>query len=231
MTVSPTQAGTLDVPGYQKVQRVFFAAGIAGAPLTFLGYLICSPLLRGNGEAMLAANQAADPMMNQLHLVFGVATGFLLPVSFLAMAVLTARRTPWLATIGGILGLLGWLPWAPLMALEAATYDMAQMGGGAQFAALWDRFNGDGVMTFYLLFYVICHLVSAVLLGIAMNRARVIPAWSGWALILSSPVTIAAFPLHSLALFYFVCVLLIAGSIPAGVAMLRSGPVAGPADG
>jgi hypothetical protein len=30
------------------------------------------------------------------------------------------------------------------------TYDMAQLGSSPQFVALWDRFNGDAVMTVFL---------------------------------------------------------------------------------
>ena len=221
MTVPEAQPGPeTQMPAYQKVQHIFFAAGIGLAPLTFMLYFIFSPLLRGDGKAMIAANLAANPTTNQIHLVFGVATGFLLPVGFLGMALLAMKRSPWLATLGGILGLLGWIPWSPLIALEALTYDMAQMGGGAQFAALWDRFNSDGVMTFFLLFYIVCHLVSAVLLGIAMGRAQVIPVWSAWALALTSPLTILAFPTHSTIVFYTVCVLFFVGSIPAALVML-----------
>lgn len=228
MTLSNTlPRDNAQLPAYLKVQRIFLATGIGLAPFTLTLYQIFSPLLRGNGEAMIAANLAANPTTNQLHLVFGVATGFLLAVGFLGMSLLAMKHSPWLATFGGILGILGWIPWSPLIALEALTYDMAQMGGGTQFAALWDRFNSDGVMTFFLLFYIICHLTSAVLLGIALNRARVVPVWSGWALILTSPLTMLAFVMHSMVLIYVVIALLYAGSIPAALAMLKWNWLAG----
>jgi hypothetical protein len=209
------------VPSYVRAQRIFLAVGIGVAPFTLTLYQIFSPLLRGNGQAMIAANLAANPTTNQLHLVFGVTTGFLLVIGFLGMSLLAMKGAPWLATLGGMLGVLGWIPWSPLMGLEALTYDMAQMGGGDQFAALWDRFNVDGVMNFFLLFYIVCHLISAVLLGLALNQARVVPAWSGWALLLSSPVTIAAFVSHSMVLIYGAHACLYLGSIPAALAMLK----------
>jgi hypothetical protein len=209
------------LPLYRYVQNVFLAAGIGLAPVTLTLYATLAPFLRGNGSTAIAANLAANPLTNQLHLVFGVATGFLLPIGSLGMAVLTYKRAPWLATLGGILGLVGWLPWSPLMALEALTYDMAQMGGGPQFAALWDRFNADAVMTFYLLFYIVCHLISVVLLGLALWRAQVVPAWSAWALVLTSPLTIIAFPTRSSIVFDLVYVLFLLGSLPAAYAMLK----------
>lgn len=209
------------VPGYRRVQQIFLAAGMGLAPLTLIVYNVLSPLIRGDGAQMIAANLAVDATTNQLHLAFGVATGFLLPVGFLGLAALTMKRAPWLATIGGILGLLGWLPWLALIGQEALTYDMAQMGGGAQFAALWDRFNGDPVMTFYLLFYIICHLVSAVLLAIALGRTGVVPVWSAWALGLTTPLTMAAFPLHSIQILYGVFFLFSLGMMPPAFTMLR----------
>lgn len=216
MTASITRA----VPGYRRVQQTFLATGMGLAPLTLIVYSALSPLIRGDGTQMIAANLAADPTTNQLHLAFGVATGFLLPVGFLGLTVLTMRRAPWLATVGGILGLLGWLPWLALIGQEALTYDMAQMGGGPQLAALWDRFNADGVMSFYLLFYIVCHLLSTVLLAIALGRAKVVPVWSAWALGLTSPLTMVAFPLHNMRILYGVFVLFTLGMIPPAFAML-----------
>ena len=80
------------------------------------------------------------------------------------MAWLSLSRAPWLAIIAGLLSLLGWIPWFALIGQEGLTYTMAQMGGGTQFAILWERYNGDFVITTYLLIYIIGHLVSMVLL-------------------------------------------------------------------
>jgi len=76
-------------------------------------------------------------------------------------------------------------------------------------------------MNFYLIFYIICHLIGVVLLGLALWRARVVPAWSAWALILTSPLTILAFPIHSSIVFYLVYAFFIIGSLPAAYAMLK----------
>ena len=85
---------------------------------------------------------------------------------------------------------------AACIGLDALTYDMAQMGGGVQFAAPWDRFNGDGVVVSYVVIYAICHLLCAVLVEIALGRARIIPIWAATALVISSPLLIIGFPIH-----------------------------------
>ena len=129
----------------------------------------------GAGAANIAANAAADPTTNQLHIAVYVLETFVLPASVVGLAGLALRRSPWLATIGGGLGLIGWLPWSALAAQDDLTFQMAQMGGGPQFVELWNRFTTDRTMGALTLIYVICHLSGYVLLGIALARARIIP--------------------------------------------------------
>ena len=176
----------------------------------------------GAGAANIAANAAADPTTNQLHIAVYVLETFVLPASVVGLAGLALRRSPWLATIGGGLGLIGWLPWSALAAQDDLTFQMAQMGGGPQFVELWNRFTTDRTMGALTLIYVICHLSGYVLLGIALARARIIPPWAAWSLVLTSPITLIAFPTHLHELLYLVIALWFVGSVPAAVAVWRS---------
>ena len=205
-------------------RRAVFAASIMLAPLVLIPGTLFNPAVGGigAGAANIAANTAADPVTNQLHLATYVLETFLLPLSTLGMAGLAIRRSPWLATIGGGLGLIGWLPWSALVAQDDLTYEMAQAGSSPHVVALWNRFTTDGTMLFYTLSYVIAHLLAYVVLAIALRQARVIPAWAAWALALTSPITVAAFATRQHALLYLVLGLWIAGSIPAAYAAWRS---------
>ena len=205
-------------------RRAVFAASIMLAPLVLIPGTLFNPAVGGigAGAANIAANTAADPVTNQLHLATYVLETFLLPLSTLGLAGLAIRRSPWLATIGGGLGLIGWLPWSALVAQDDLTYQMAQMGSAPQFVALWNRFTTDGTLMFYTLTYVIAHLLAYVVLAIALHRAGAIPAWAAWALALTSPFTIAAFATRQHALLYLVLALWIAGSIPATRAAWRT---------
>jgi len=176
----------------------------------------------GAGAANIAANAAADPTTNQLHIAVYVLETFVLPASVVGLAGLALRRSPWLATIGGGLGLIGWLPWSALAAQDDLTFQMAQMGGGPQFVELWNRFTTDRTMGALTLIYVICHLSAYVLLGIALGRARIIPPWAAWSLVLTSPITLIAFPTHLHELLYLVIALWFVGSVPAALAVWRS---------
>ena len=210
--------------GARALRRGVFAASILLAPLVLIPGTIFNPAIGGigNGAANIAANAAANPLTNQLHVATYVLETFLLPLSVLGLAGLAIRRSPWLATIGGGLGLLGWLPWSALTAQDDLTFQMAQMGSSPQFVALWNRFTTDGTMMVFLLVYVICHLVAYVVLGLALQRAGVVPTWAAWALALTSPLTVASFATRQHVVLYLVLALWIAGSVPAAFATWRT---------
>jgi len=194
------------------------------APVLLIPGTLFNPAVGGigAGAANIAANAAADPTTNQLHIAVYVLETFVLPASVVGLAGLALRRSPWLATIGGGLGLIGWLPWSALAAQDDLTFQMAQMGGGPQFVELWNRFTTDRTMGALTLIYVICHLSGYVLLGIALARARIIPPWAAWSLVLTSPITLIAFPTHLHELLYLVIALWFVGSVPAALAVWRS---------
>ena len=214
-------------------QRMSFAACIILAPLSITLYLVS---WEGNQRAPLTpliTSAMAGPTGNTLHFIGAIAASFFLPLGYLGMSLLGMRRAPWLATISAALSLLGWIPWPALMGLDALAYDITLVGSTPQFAALWTHFNGDAVMTTYLLIYIIGHLTSAVLIGIMLGRLRLIPAWAAWAFALTSPLTILIILIHSLVfqdvLKYLVCALWIIGAIPAALAMLTNKDQAYPA--
>lgn len=220
-------ASTADIPtvptAYLTFLRRFFAACIVLAPMAAIVYgtLNPTPMTVKSGAAAISVNAAANPAVNQVHLVLGVLLSFLLPLWYLGMAWLALRRAPWLASIAGLLALVGWIPWSALIGQEALTYTMAQMGGGTRLAALWEHYNASGVLTAYLLVYVVGHLLSSVLLGIALGRSRLVPRWAAWALVLSSPLQIAAYIVHLFAVFTVSLVLWVVSSFPIALALLR----------
>jgi hypothetical protein len=77
-------------------------------------------------------------------------------------------------------------------------------------------------MMFFLLVYVICHLVAYVVLALALHHAGLVPTWAAWALALTSPLTVASFATRQHALLYLVLALWIAGSVPAAYATWRT---------
>lgn len=183
------------VPGLQRVVRLLAAVAVVGGPLGYLLGGVLEPAAHADGQVTIAANAAANPAANTAHLAAFMIASFLLPVGVAALAWLAHRDAPFLATIGGILGVLGWLPFSALTALDDLAVAMARAPRVVSYAALWDDFAYDAVMNTYLIVYILAHLVAYVLLGIALHRARVVPAWAATAMVASSPVLIAAFAL------------------------------------
>lgn len=212
------------------LQRMSLAACILGAPLSISLYLVSWP---GNLRQPLIASAMAGSTGNILHFIGAIAASFFLPLGYLGMSLLGMRRAPWLATISAALSLVGWIPWAALMGLDSLALDINQVGSTPQFVALWTNFNGDIVMTIYLLIYVIGHLLSAVLIGYMLGRLRLVPLWAAWAFALTSPLTILIFPIHNVTFQVVVkdliCALWIIGAIPAALAMFNGKDLAQPA--
>ena len=204
-------------------QRMSLAACIILAPISISLYLVT---WEGNLRQPLIDSAMASATGNTLHFIGAIAASFFLPLGYLGMSLLGMRRAPWLATISAALSLLGWIPWAALMGLDSLAYDITMSGSTPQLASLWTHFNGDAVMTTYLLIYIIGHLLSAVFIGLMLGRLRLIPVWAAWAFALTSPLTIFLFPLHipilQDALKYLICVLWISSAIPAALAMLTN---------
>jgi hypothetical protein len=178
-----------------SIQNIAFALTILLAPVTYcLGGLLDPVIHVTNGAANIAANAAANPFTNSLHLASFVVGSFVLPISIIGIARLVMPRSPWLALIGGTLGLVGWLPMAALTAQEDLTLQMARLGGDTQLlGALWEQFNADATMTVFLVVYIAAHLAAYVVLSVGLYRARVIPAWAAWILASSTPLMLVFF--------------------------------------
>jgi hypothetical protein len=211
------------VPADRRLLQLVMAVAIVGGPLTYVLGGLLAPSIHDTGQASIAANAAAGQATNAAHLAAFVLASFLLPIGAAGLAQLAYARAPWLATIGGLLAVVGWLPFSALAALDDLTATMASLPDGGAYAALLDRFSTDAVMSTYLVVYIVGHLVAYVLLGIALRRAGVVPGWAAWAIVASSPLTVAAFvlPGSPRAVGGVALTLLVLGSLPAARAAAR----------
>jgi hypothetical protein len=216
----PSEVGS--PPAVVIWQRRLLAACIILAPASIILYLVTWP---GNGRQPLVASAMVSPTANTLDLLGAVAASSFLPLGYLGMSPLGMRRAPMLATVCAALSLIGWIPWVALIVLDDAAVAINQLGSTAQLDALWAHVNGDPVTSIFLLIYIVGHLLSAVLIGLMLGRLHIIPVWAAWAFAHTSPLTIVIFTIHSAVvqdvLKYLICVLWIAGAIPAASAMLH----------
>lgn len=217
-------------PRHQAAERFLRRAGavaIVGGPVGYVVGGLFSPVVHTSGAEIIAANVTASPATNTAHVVAFVVASYLLPLGVLALAWLAWPRAPRAAVAGGLLGVVGWVPLAALTALDDLAVVLARSPGGDD-AEIYDRFSTDPVMTAYLLVYIVAHLLAYVVLGVALRRT--IPSWAAWAIFSSSPLLVLAFALPgNLAAVPFVVAalsvaLLVAGSVPAAVALVRARP-------
>lgn len=186
------------------LQRIFFAVCMV------LGPLLVSLLL-------------AVPTLSMGVIGTGTITLFLLIFGLLGMIRLAMPRTPWLATLGGLLSLVGFLGYAMIVMwqLELA-YHSTLLGGGKLLVMLYDQINNDPVQTSLLLVFIIGHLCGPMLLGIALVRAKLVPAWVMWLLIIRVPLQAIGFLLKiGLTMEIYTYALLCLASIPIALALLR----------
>ena len=221
-----------------RFQRALLAACIFLTPFSLALYVLSWPVNPANvvnatAASFVVTSQMAGPLGNTLHLIGAVLTSFLLPVGYLGMALLGMRRSPWLATVSAVLSFLGWLPWPALVGIDNLAYLIAQTGPTPQLNALWIQFNGSAMMSAFLFIYVISHLLASVVIAVMLGRLRLVPAWSAWALALTSPVTMALFVVHVASVQYVLrtadMALFVAGMVPAAVAMLQAKDLQEPA--
>lgn len=222
----PVAAPSAD-SGPERLLRAAVAFAMIGGPVGYLVGGVLEPAAHLSGAATIAANADANSATNTIHMVAFVLASYLLPIGVVGLAFLARVRSPWLATIGGLLGVIGWLPFSALTALDELPRAMVGPPTSPDYGRLYDRFAYGALMNGYLLVYIIGHLAAYVILGIALRRAAVIPTWAAWCMIASSPLLVAAFVLPDglgrtpLAVAGLSVAILILGTLPAAGAMLR----------
>lgn len=215
------------IPLIYRLHRLFFAICIVLGLIATLALVITNPpyySLQNGVPAQFATFPTASPVLMQIHLVSVVLAAYLLPVGLAAIAWLALRRSPWLASIAILLPLIGMLPAAVFAAQDALTYDLVRMGSNPLFLTIAQRFNDDGVMSYYSTMFLLGTVVAPVLIGIALWRTRAVPVWAA-ILITFGRLLVFFYPLLPGLPGIYVQVLswipLFIASIPAALAMLK----------
>jgi hypothetical protein len=214
-------------PIYRQLHHVFFALCLLLAPLTVgLWFATCpeygNPACPVGTSATLMAFRVAHPLLLQLFFVVAVLSAYIYPLSYIGLGRLAMPRSPWLSTIGITCGFVGSVVWSLLIGesfwLAAAAQrqiDVPFLLVGKTYVANWAVLVMHGG-------WVIGHLLGYVLLGIALLRARVIPQWAAWLLIVSPLIMGPMAYGTGLGVLQVLGYLLVfVGSIPAAVVTLR----------
>ena len=163
----------------RTLRRIVTAISIVLAPLAVGIVRATVPLASSSGGQAAIAAAAANLGMARVELAAGVVASLLLPFAIVGLTRLVVQRAPILALLGGGLALVGWALVPSLVTSDAVTYEMARLGtNSAQFAALWEQFNGNIAVSILFFVFLIGHELGTLLLGIGLARARVVPLWA-----------------------------------------------------
>lgn len=179
---APTTAKPLkDVRGFWRI----LLAVIAPLPMLGMGiFYLFTPIDGGasfeDTVAAYAADQQLVATLRWFMLPFLVG---LIPAIF-AVAWVARRGAPRLATAGAVLTLLGALAGFPLIrgGDELAYLTVTEGLDAATMAKLQDVMENDPVQLVASLLFIVGIVFGLLLLGIALWRSRVAPAWMGIAL-------------------------------------------------
>jgi hypothetical protein len=216
-------------PVYRRLHRAFLAFCIVLAPLILsLWFGLCPtgandaacPDMAGS-LAVFAAFRAMNPQLMQLFLILSLILPYLYALSFVGLGLLAMKRSPWLATLGMACGFAAGIVWAAIADSIAMLFSMAQNSLNPLFVTVEHQYYASWLILTFGALWVIGHLFAYVLLGIALLRARVIPRWAAWLLIVSAPLMgPIAYGMNVGWLQILAFLLVFIASVPAALAML-----------
>ncbi|HLI89854.1 MAG TPA: hypothetical protein VKV37_14285 [Ktedonobacteraceae bacterium] len=216
---------------YRKLHRMFFALCIVLAPLALILWFGLCPTGANDAAcpdqasslAVFAAFRAMNPQLMQIFLFLNLIIPYLYPLSYVGLGLLAMKRSPWLATLGIICGFAAGVVWGVIADSITMLFSMAQISLNPLFVTVEHHYYSAWLILTFGAFWVVGHLFGYVFLGIALLRARAVPRWAAWLIIVSAPLMgPIAYPAHLGILQIFGFVLVLIGSVPAAFAMLRS---------
>ncbi len=216
------------VPAIYRLQRLFLSLCIVLGPALGIAAVVTAPgyySTKSGPVAALASFVTASTAQLQANAICSVIATYLFPVALLAMAWLAMRRAPWWTSIAMLVVFLGVFPFPAFNAQNALTWDLSRMGNNPVFNTIVQRFNDDGVMSYYNAVFILGTILGPVLIGIALWRARTVPTWAAVLILIGRPL-VFLYPLvqsfvPAVSLQALTWILLFIGSIPAALAMLR----------
>jgi len=215
---------------YSKIYLALLAVCALLAPILLsLWFSLCPQYgnpqcpTSANTLAALEAFKDANPELMNIFLTVNTIVPYVYPVSYLALGILVMKRTPLLAVIGMIFGWFGSIAWGVISAAQFVYYDAAHLLNGSDATLLL-----DSIYLHWQIYYIVAagwvlgHLFGYVILGIALLRARVIPRWASWLIIISAPLMgPIAYGFNNGWLQVAGYVLVFIASVPVALALLR----------
>jgi hypothetical protein len=190
MATSTTRtADATRTPGPVGLLRTGLAAVVVLGPLSIAIIRGILPYATTDDSAAIVDKIAANQSTQSAVLWLSVVAMLTLVPAVIAVGLLARRSSRLLGTWGMVLGVAGFSSLAAVTAVDFTTMAAVRAGiDPATTVALLDELNAEPALTVGVAAFVLGHIVGVILLGVALLRGRVIPAWAAWALIASQPL-------------------------------------------
>jgi hypothetical protein len=217
----------------RRIQLAIVAACTLAAPILLATWFGLCPQY-GNPQCPTSANvlaaltafRDADPALMNVFLTVNTVAPYVYPVSYLGLGILAMKRSPFLSTIGIVSGWFGSIAWGFIAAAQFVYYDAARLISATDAASLL-----GSIYLHWQIYYIVAggwvigHLFAYVFLGIALLRARTIPRWASYLIIISAPLMgPIAYGLNNGSLQVAGYALVFVASIPASFSLVRDDP-------
>ena len=206
----------------RTIGRTIAGASLIAAPLALIAAMAIAPWFVADTGDLLATLAGNESALLAADLLVVVAVALLIPASLGVLRVLR-DRTPRLAPVAVWMFLVGWLFVLGPVMLDRVELQLAKSGMPRDAAvALVQRLEADAAISFIFGVFIIGHTLGAILLGVALARARFVPSWAAASIVAAAVLhPIARVALGSQWLDVVAFALLALGLAVAGVRVLR----------
>ncbi|TYK42775.1 hypothetical protein [Actinomadura decatromicini] len=185
MTATTAAAPRATVP----LNRAALALLVPVGPLAVAVLRAVLPYSTTDGSAELAAKTSAHQGAQGAVLWLGLIALLTLVPGTIAIGLQAVRRSPRLGTAGLVLAVAGFSSLYAVGLSDHVALSAARSGlASADTARLLDDLQSLPPVAVGSVLFVAGHILGVVLLGVALWRGRVVPAWAGIALIASQPL-------------------------------------------
>jgi hypothetical protein len=191
MTITSTPASiTRDTgAGLGAARGAALAAVVVLGPLSIAVLRALLPYNTTDSAATITAKVAAHQGTQNATLWLTLIAMITLVPGVIAVGLLATRHARILGTWGMALAVASFsLLWATTSVDFAALAGARSGIGAGTTTALLDNLNASPPMAVATTAFITGHILGTILIGIALLRARAIPAWAAWALTISQPL-------------------------------------------
>ncbi len=190
MTATTETPAARTQDGGRRLRLTALAVIAPIGPLAIAGIRAVLPYKTAEDNAGIVADVAANQSAQSTVLWLSFIASLTLVIGVLVVSSMAVRGAPVLGTIGAVLAVTGYSSlFFGVLPSDAAALAAAETGvDNATTTQILDQMAAHPSTAIALMLFVIGHILGTVLLGVALWKGRLVPAWAALVLIVSQPL-------------------------------------------